>query len=89
MHVSPFISGIATGAVAGAVVSMMAAGAMRRVSSAPTMLQRRRERIRTAPPNGVVRTGEIGGGTVSELRGSGRANSTAAFAGWDARKIGW
>ena len=28
MHVSPFISGIATGAVAGAVVSMMAAGAM-------------------------------------------------------------
>ena len=28
MHVSPFISGSATGAVAGAVVSMMAAGAM-------------------------------------------------------------
>lgn len=28
MRVSPFISGIATGAVAGAVVSMMAAGAM-------------------------------------------------------------
>ena len=28
MHVSPFISGIATGAVAGAVVSMRAAGAM-------------------------------------------------------------
>ncbi len=28
MRVTPFISGIATGAVAGAVVSMMAAGAM-------------------------------------------------------------
>ena len=28
MRVSPFISGIATGAVAGAVVSMMATGAM-------------------------------------------------------------
>lgn len=28
MRVSPFVSGIATGAVAGAVVSMMAAGAM-------------------------------------------------------------
>lgn len=28
MHVSPFVSGIATGAVAGAVVSMVAAGAM-------------------------------------------------------------
>ena len=28
MRVTPFVSGIATGAVAGAVVSMMAAGAM-------------------------------------------------------------
>nr|WP_297171858.1 hypothetical protein [uncultured Agathobaculum sp.] len=28
MHLSPFVSGIATGAIAGAVVSMMAAGAM-------------------------------------------------------------
>ena len=35
MRVSPFISGIATGAVAGAVVSMVAAGAMMNPSVRP------------------------------------------------------